>query len=301
MLRSIVIINMKPQKEVKISSRAAHSTTGVSVTLALLTLGLIAMIRIAANVESRRMLEKIEISVILADSIDDQRALKICEAIGDQPFALDTHFISREQAMLNWKEATGEDLEKTFGVNPLSPEIAFTVRNDYTSASGIKKIKNGIAAIQGVAEVGAPDGELIDAMNKTIRQLTIGLTVLAAVMLIISFVLINNTVRLSIYSRRFTIHTMQLVGATNSFIRRPFVTANTVVGVISGVIASAILAALLATAPNLGFTEVTDLVSWRAMGCLAILLIATGAIICAAASALATTRHLKQDYEELFS
>lgn len=291
---------MKPQKEVKIPNRAAHVTTGVSVTLALLTLGIIAMIRIAATTESRRMLEKIEISVILADSVDDKRAMAINNAIEDQAFSLDTRFISRQQAMQNWKDATGEDLEKTFGVNPLSPEIAFTVKNGYTSAASIAKIEKAISSIEGVAEVGAPDGEMIEAMNDTIHKITLSLSVLALIMLIISFVLINNTVRLSIYSRRFTIHTMQLVGATNGFIRRPFVVENTLVGVISGLIAAGILALLLLAAPNLGFDGITNLIPWPSMGLVALALVLIGAIICCTASALATTRHLHQDYEDLF-
>lgn len=291
---------MKPQKEVKIPNRAAHATTGVSVTLALLTLGIIAMIRIAATTESRRMLEKIEISVILADSIDDKRAMAINDAIDSQAFSLDTRFISRQQAMQNWKDATGEDLEKTFGVNPLSPEIAFTVKNGYTSATSIAKIEKAISSIEGVAEVGAPDGEMIEAMNDTIHKITLSLSVLALIMLIISFVLINNTVRLSIYSRRFTIHTMQLVGATNGFIRRPFVVENTLVGVISGLIAAGILALILLVAPNLGFDGITNLIPWPSMGLVALALVLIGAIICCTASALATTRHLHQDYEDLF-
>lgn len=291
---------MKPQKEVKIPNRAAHVTTGVSVTLALLTLGIIAMIRIAATTESRRMLEKIEISVILADSVDDKRAMAINDAIDSQAFSLDTRFISRQQAMQNWKDATGEDLEKTFGVNPLSPEIAFTVKNGYTSASSIAKIEKAISSIDGVAEVGAPDGEMIEAMNDTIHKITLSLSILALIMLIISFVLINNTVRLSIYSRRFTIHTMQLVGATNGFIRRPFVAENTLVGVISGLIAAGILALLLLAAPNLGFDGINGLIPWPSMGLVALALVLIGAIICCTASALATTRYLHQDYEELF-
>lgn len=292
---------MKQQKEVRLSSRAAHFTTGVSVTLALLTLGIIAIVRIAATVESHRMLEKIEISVIMADSIDDRQATRICEAIDSKPFALNTRYITREEALQNWKDATGEDLEKTFGVNPLSPEVSFTVSNEYTSAKTIESIKKSLASIKGVAEVGAPDGEMIEAMNSTIQRLTLTLTVLAAVMLIISFVLINNTVRLSIYSRRFTIHTMQLVGATDSFIRSPFVVANAWVGVISGVVASVVLAVMLAVVPGLGFKEISGLVSWKAVGLVSVGLIAVGGLVCAAAAALATTRHLRQDYEELFS
>lgn len=291
---------MKQQKEVRLSNRAAHITTGVSVTLALLTLGLIAMLKIAATVESHRMLEKIEISVIIADSIPESRAMQICDAISRQPYALDTRYISSRQAMETWKEATGEDLEKTFGVNPLSPEIAFTVKSNWSSARSIANIKKSVGAIKGVAEVGAPDGEMIETMNTTIRRLTLTLTLLAAVMLVISFVLINNTVRLSIYSRRFTIHTMQLVGATNGFIRRPFVISNTIVGIISGCIAAAILAGTLAAAPGLGIGNMSDLIPWKAMGLTCIALIAIGALICGLAAALATTRHLHQDYEDLF-
>lgn len=291
---------MKPQKEVKISNWAAHMTTGVSVTLALLTLGLIAMIWIAATSESRRMMEKIEISVVMADSIGDDRAIAICDTIKKQPYAQNVRFISRQEALENWKEATGENLEDVFGVNPLSPEVSFTVRSDYSSVKSIAGIKKWVAAIRGVEEVGAPDSRLIETMNSNIRKLTIGFTVLAAIMLVISFVLISNTVRLSIYSRRFTIHTMQLVGATDGFIRRPFIWANAMVGAVAGLVASALLSGILAMSGNMGFEELASLVSWEWMAVVDACLIAGGAAICALAAALATTRHLRQDYEELF-
>lgn len=291
---------MKPQKEVRISNWAAHLTTGVSVTLALLTLGIIALIWIAAANESRCVMEKIEISVIMADSVSDNRALEICEAIRQQPFTLHAVFISKEQALRNWQQATGEDLKRTFGVNPLSPEVAFTIKNEYTSSKAISKIKDAVAKVEGVAEVGTPDNEIIEAMNANIRRLTLGLTILAAVMLVISFVLINNTVRLSIYSRRFTIHTMQLVGATDGFIRRPFVMANALVGALSGLVASGIIAAFFAVAPGLGLDSLQRMVGWYSLLAMAGALVVVGSLICALAAALATTRHLGQDYEELF-
>lgn len=291
---------MKPHKEVRISNWAAHTTTGVSVSLALLTLGLIAIIWIAAAGESRRMLEKIEISVVMADEIGDDRAIAVCEAIRKQPFAQNVKYISSKDALENWKKATGEDLEQVFGVNPLSPEISFTVASEYSNLGKITGIRKGISAIDGVAEVGTPDSQLIEAMNSNIRKLTLGFTVLAAVMLIISFVLISNTVRLSIYSRRFTIHTMQLVGATNGFIRRPFIISNTWVGAISGLCSAGILSAVLALSGKIGLGELSSLVSWEWMGVVSVSLIAGGALICALAAALATTRHLRQDYEDLF-
>lgn len=291
---------MKPQKEIKISNWAAHTTTGVSVSLALLTLGLIAVIWIAANSESRRMMEKIEISVVMADNVGDDRAKAICEAIEKTAFARDVRLITRQQALDNWKEATGEDLEHVFGVNPLSPEVAFTVAAEYSSVRGIESIKRSVSAVSGVAEVGTPDSHLIETMNNNIRRLTIGFTVLAAIMLVISFVLISNTVRLSIYSKRFTIHTMQLVGATDGFIRRPFILANAMVGAISGLVAGGLLSGVLAFSDNIGMEELKELIGWTWMGVVDISLIAGGALICALAALLATTRHLRQDYSELF-
>ena len=291
---------MKPQNEVKISNWAAHTTTGVSVTLALLTLGLIAMIWIAATSESRRMMEKIEISVVMADSIGDDRAEAIRAAIEKTDFAQNVRLITRQQALDNWKEATGEDLLHVFGVNPLSPEIAFTVASDYSSVKGIAGIRKSVSSVSGVAEVGTPDSRMIEAMNANIRRLTLGFTVLAVIMLIISFVLIGNTVRLSIYSKRFTIHTMQLVGATDGFIRRPFILANAVVGALSGLVAGGALSVVLALSDRLGMAELTTLIGWEWMGLVDVCLIAVGTMICGLAALLATTRHLRQDYSELF-
>ena len=291
---------MKPQKEVKISSWAAHTTTGVSVALALLTLGLIAMIWIAAAAESRRMMEKIEISVVMADNVGDERAMAICDAIANTRFAQNVRYISKKEALDNWKEATGEDLEYVFGVNPLSPEVAFTVAAEYSTVGGIESIKKSVSAVDGVAEVGAPDSRLIETMNSNIRKLTIAFIVIAAIMLIISFVLISNTVRLSIYDKRFTIHTMQLVGATDGFIRRPFIVANAVVGALSGLVAGGLLSAVLAASGSLGFDQLGSLVDWGWMVCVDIGLVAGGALICALAALVATTHHLHQDYSELF-
>lgn len=291
---------MKPQKEVKISNWAAHTTTGVSVTLALLTLGLIALIWIAATSESRRMMEKIEISVVMADSIGDDRAKAICEAIEKTPFAQNTRLITRKEALENWKAATGEDLERVFGVNPLSPEVSFTVSAAYSSVKGIESIRKSVSSVVGVAEVGTPDSRLIESMNENIRRVTLGFTVLAAIMLVISFVLISNTVRLSIYSKRFTIHTMQLVGATDWFIRRPFILANAAVGALSGLLAGCLLGGMLGVCDRIGLSELSGLIGWVWMGVVAVSLIVGGALICALASLLATTRHLRQDYGELF-
>ena len=132
-----------------------------------------------------------------------------------------------------------EDLETLFGVNPLSPEVSFTVKADYASEASLRKIKAQVEKMGLVEAVAAPDAEMVDTMNTNIEKAAYVLGGIALVLLVISFVLINNTVRPTIYSRRFTIHTMQLVGATNRFIRRPMVGNNLLSGVLAGLIASA--------------------------------------------------------------
>lgn len=291
---------MKGDKDVKISYWAAHLTTIVSVTLVLLLVGIIAVITLSSEKETRRLVERLEVSVIMADSVSDEYASKIVNRVQQEPFALDAGYISRAEALKAWKDDTGEDLETLFGVNPLSPEIYFRVKADYASSDSLKMISDRLQALPGVEDVAVPDSELVEAMNRNIATLSIILGIIALVMLIISFVLINNTVHLTVYARRFTIHTMQLVGATNGFIRRPFVTNNMLAGFLAAIIASGIMAISLAAAPKLGLDDVAKYIGWWLYACVAGGMIIAGPAICGIAASLATSRYLKKDYDELF-
>lgn len=291
---------MKENKEVKISYVAAHFTTIISVTLVLILVGIIAMVWIGADKETRRMRERIELSVIMQDSISNDRARQLETAIKSTPYALQTAFISKEEAMAQWKKDTGEDLEQLFGVNPLSPEISFTVKADYASAPQIAKIRAELAEMPGVADVSVPETDTVEAINRSVSRLTALLGVIAIVMLVISFVLINNTVHLTIYSRRFTIHTMQLVGATNGYIRRPVVLNNMMCGLVAGLIASGLIALALAFAPQAGFNHVNDVIGWLEFGMVAVGITLVGMLICSLAAWMSTAKYLGKDYDELF-
>lgn len=291
---------MKQQKEVKISYFAAHMTTVVSVTLVLLIIGTITLVTLGAAGESRRLREKIELSVIMADTIANDRAVQVCSYLSAQPYSHDVRLITKEEALKAWTEDTGEDLEQTFGVNPLSPEVTFGVNAAYASPDSLKSISARLRKVEGVEEVATPDASMVESMNRNLERLSMILGGIAIVLIIISFILINNTVHLAIYSRRFTIHTMQLVGATNGFIRRPFVWSNTLAGIISGVIASGLLAAVLGTAPEMGLSEVAAAIPWPMMGITAAGLIVIGVLLCMTASTLATNKYLRKDYDRLF-
>ncbi|MBD5306414.1 MAG: hypothetical protein HDS14_02155 [Bacteroides sp.] len=290
---------MKDNREAKISYWAAHLTTIVSVTLVLLIVGVIAMMSLVAARETNRLKEKIELSVVMADSVSNAAAQHVYDLIAPQPYVIEPRLITREQALANWEAETGEDLEQTFGVNPLSPEIAFRVAAQYTAPKSLEQISARLKEIPGVEEVAAPDASMVSAMNSNIERMTIILGGIAIVLVIISFVLIHNTVHLSIHSRRFTIHTMQLVGATNGFIRAPFIRNNLLCGVISGLIASALLALTILLAPSIGVPELTHALEWKEMAIVAGALVMLGALLCLLASAWATTRFLHRDYDQL--
>lgn len=290
---------MKGEGDVKISYWAAHLTTVVSVTLVLLLVGIITFITLSGQKETRNIKERLEVSMVMKDSVSDAYASELAAKLSGLPYVIDPSHIGKEQALRDWQEETGEDLEGLFGVNPLSPEVNFRVKADYSSPDSLKVIKASLSAIPGVEEVVMPDSEMIDAMNQNIQSLAIILGVVALVMIVISFVLINNTVHLTIYAKRFTIHTMQLVGATDGFIRRPFVVNNLTAGLISGILAAAILAIALGAAPHMGWNDVARYISWGLYCCVGGGMILAGPFICCMAALLATSRYLHKDYDEL--
>lgn len=291
---------MKNNKEVKIPYWAAHLTTIVSVTLVLIIIGVIALASVSAANESRRLKEQIELNVIMADSVTNQKAAAVLEQIKKQPYVNSARLITKEEALKNWTADTGEDLQQLFGVNPLSPEISFTVKADYADQNNMNRISASIKAMPEVEGVGTPDSEMVESMNRNIENLTLILGGVALVLIVISFVLINNTVHLAIYSRRFTIHTMQLVGATNGFIRRPLILQNMLSGVIAGLVASGAIAACIAAAQEAGSVNLSALVSWEAAAVVFAGLIVTGALICMTAAWISASRYLHKDYDELF-
>lgn len=291
---------MKNYKEVKVSYLSRHLTVIISVTLVLLLLGVIAMVWTGTDRETRRLKEKIELCLVLRDSIPVGDSQRLAEKISRQPYCANITVVSKEEALKKWTEDTGENLEELFGVNPLSEEINFGLKSEYANASAIKSIKGVLEKEQIVESVSVPDAEMVEAMNRNIQRLSVVLALVAGIMLVISFVLINNTVHLTIYSRRFTIHTMKLVGATNGFIRRPVIVNNMLAGMTAGVLAAGILALIMLCAPKLGLPDIAGMVSWEIFGMIAAAIVLAGMALCSLASWLSANAYLHKDYDALF-
>lgn len=287
-------------KEVKISFLASHLTTIVSVTLVLILVGIISLVWVGAESETRRLREQVELCAVMADSISDGRANEIGHQIAKAPYSHNVRVISKAKALENWKQQTGEDLEELYGVNPLSPEVTFAIKAEWNTPARLDSIKKVLIGIDGVEAVDAPDTEVLESMNSNISGFTLILAVIAAVMLVISFVLINNTVQLTIYSRRFTIHTMQLVGATNAFIARPVVMNNALCGLVAGILAALIIVGCLAGAPHAGIGNPIASIGWQMLLIIGGALVLLGILLCSLSAWIATSRYLRKDYGELF-
>ncbi len=214
--------------------------SSISTTLVLLLLGMVAFITLAAHNLSVYVRENISFSVLVSDDMKESDILKYQRSLNKEPFVKASEYISKEKALKEHTEAMGTDPEEFLGYNPFTASIEIKLRSDYANSDSIAKIEKIIKSNSNIQDV-LYRKELIDAVNENIRNISLALLALAAVLTLISFALINNTIRLAVYSKRFLIYTMKLVGAGWGFIRRPFLRKHVWSGVVAGISADALL------------------------------------------------------------
>ena len=215
-------------------------TSSISTTLVLLLLGLVVFFVLTAHNMSVYVRENISFSVLISDDMKEADILKLQKKLNQEPFVKQSEYISKKQALKEQTEAMGTDPEEFLGYNPFTASLEIKLHSDYANSDSIAKIEKMIKKNSNIQDV-LYRKELIDAVNENIRNISLVLLALAVVLTFISFALINNTIRLAIYSKRFLIHTMKLVGASWGFIRRPFLRRNIWSGVLAGIMADAIL------------------------------------------------------------
>lgn len=215
-------------------------TSSISTTLVLLLLGLVVFFVLAAHNLSIYVKENINFSILISDDMKESEILKLQKKLDKEAFVKETEYISKKQALREQTEAMGTDPQEFLGYNPFTASIEIKLHSDYANSDSIAKIEKLIRKNTNIQEV-LYQKELIDAVNDNIRNISLMLLGLAVILAFISFALINNTIRLAIYSKRFLIHTMKLVGASWSFIRRPFLRRNFWIGVLSAAVADGIL------------------------------------------------------------
>ncbi len=214
-------------------------TSSISTMLVLILLGMVVFLVLTANNLSTYVRENINFSLILTDPMKPEEVKEFHKNLIKKDFVKEAEYISKEQALEEQTEALGTDPKDFLGYNPFSASIELKLNADYAISDSLIKIEKELEKNKYVTEV-IYQKDLLNAVNENIRNITFVLLILSLILAFISFALINNTIRLGIYSQRFIIHTMKLVGAKWSFIRRPFVRKNVWSGVVAAILANLI-------------------------------------------------------------
>lgn len=233
--------NQKPKKY-KESFFNLHFTSTVSISLVLFVIGLIVSLYLTTHYFTVKSKENISLSIILNDTISETDLSRLERYLNATEYTKQVVYISRDSALKEHIAAIGEDPSEFLGYNPLSASLEVFLTSEYASTDSINSvILPRLQIFDGITNI-TYQKEMIELLNNNINKLSLILSLIALVMLFISIVLINNTIRLSIYSKRFIINTMQLVGAKNSFIRRPFVRRSIFNSLIAAILALILMA-----------------------------------------------------------
>lgn len=215
-------------------------TTTISTTLVLIMLGTIVLFMLTARNLSNYVRENITVMVLISDDLDSTQVGKLQKQFAKAKYVKSIGYVSREDAVKEVSEEMGTDPTEFLGYNPFTASFEIKVKADYGNPDSLRHVAQDIRKNQAVVDVTYPK-DFVKSLNENISKVSVILLIIAALFSYISFALINNTVRLTIFSRRFIINTMKLVGASWGFIRRPFLKQGMVLGLTSAVIADGVI------------------------------------------------------------
>lgn len=266
--------------------------------MVLFLLGLVVFFVLTANNLSVYIRENIAFSAILDDEMKETSIIKLQESLNKKDYVKQTVYISKDQALKEQIEAMGTDPSEFLGHNPFNASIEIRLNAGYTHPDSIKWIEKELTANKNILEISYPQN-LLDSVNRNLQKISAFLLGLAVLLSLISFSLINNTIRLTIYSKRFLIHTMKLVGASWGFIRRPFITRNLWIGILSGAVANAILTASAYTAVKYE-PELLAIISPESIMIVAAAVMVFGMIITTLCAYISINKYLRMKISELY-
>lgn len=275
-----------------------HLTSTVSVGMVLLILGIVGCAAFAAGNITRHIRENLGFNMVMKMDADLTRINDMKKRLTASDFVASYDYMSPEEILEQENAYLGSDVEDLLGTNPYQPEFNVRVKAQYASVDSLDKIISPLRNIDSVEEI-TVHTEMVESVNSNIGTLSLVLIALAGALLVISFVLINNTVRLTIYSARFLLHTMQLVGATNAFIRRPIIIGNILNGILAAVVAILLLCLLRVYAVSID-PDLALALPWSDLIYVFLGVVAGGIIICGTASWIATNKYLRQSYDDMF-
>ena len=248
------------KKENKINRRrltSSYLTSVISISLVLFLIGIVGLLIINGRDINKTVRESIGFNIILKENVKDADIFQLQKVLDSKPYSLSTEYITKEKAALETEQLVGGDFIEFLGHNPLPPSIRLRLRASYTRPDSVVFIEEEILNYDAVNEV-VYKKTLLYAINENIRKISIVILGFSLLLTLVAITLINNTIRLSIYSKRFIINTMQLVGATRGFIRKPFLLKS----IFNGVIGSAIAMSLIAGIIYVSAKELDNIISF---------------------------------------
>lgn len=273
-------------------------TLCISTALTLILLGIVVFTVLTAHNLSSYVKENLTVTLMLGESTTTAEAQRLCATIDRRPYTARTTYISPAQALREHIREMGADPREFLGGNPFVGSVEMQLVADYANTDSLRWITRELKANRAVSDVTYPR-DLMDQVNDNLQRVSLVLLIIAALLTFISFSLINNTVRLSVFARRFTIHTMKLVGASWAFIRRPFLARAWWEGLASAVIADAVLAAgvyaLYTYEP-----AILVVVDWQVMAITAGSVLLAGILITTFCSWLSVNKFLRMRAGELY-
>ena len=273
-------------------------TLCISTTMVLILLGLVVFFVLSARNVSAHMKENLTVTVMLKDSVTVNDAKLFCRSLYHRPYSRNIDYISQEEAQREQVKELGSDPTEFLGFNPFPATLEIQLKADYANRDSLKWITKEIKKDNRVSDIAYME-DLMNRVNANLSRVSIILLVLAVLLTFVSFSLISNTVRLSVYARRFVIHTMKLVGASWGFIRRPFLKQAVGVGIIAAILANGVLGAgvygLYLTQPG-----VSDIVTWEVLAVTAASVLLFGIVITMLCAWLAVNKFLRMKAGELY-
>lgn len=273
-------------------------TLCISTTMVLILLGLVVFFVLSAHNLSVHMKENLKVTVMLKDSVSVNDAKLFCRDLYHRPYSRNIDYISKEQAQREQVKELGSDPTEFLGFNPFPATLEIRLKADYANHDSLVWIAKEIRNDKRVSDLAYME-DLMDRVNVNISRVSLILLVLAVLLTFVSFSLISNTVRLSVYARRFVIHTMKLVGASWGFIRRPFLKQAVGIGIIAAILAICVLGSgvygLYMTQPG-----IEDVVTWEVLAITAASVLLFGIIITALCAWLAVNKFLRMKAGELY-
>ena len=279
----------------------SYAMSLISITLVLLLLGLFAMLMMHAKKLSNHIKENIGFEVVMNSNVKEANILRLQKELDAMPAVKSTEYVTKEEAIKRLSEDLGEDFLKWLGneENPLLPSIDVRFNAAYANNDSLEAIESRLLENSDIKEV-YYQKSLVQLINQNVRRIGIGLLIASAILLFISITLIRNTIRLSIYAQRFWVRSMQLVGATESFIRRPFVKTGVTQGFFGALIADLLLFfimfGLTRRLPELALVQDT-----KTSICIYAGLIILGIILAALSTRSALRKYLNADIDKLYA